>query len=95
ALTLVLIAYCATTPELAFHGSMPRIGFAILFLIVLVTALIGGSRAGLLTTFVALGVSTAMLAIEIRRVRRQRKRITEASQPNARPVIVLGSALAA
>ncbi|MCR2834392.1 O-antigen ligase family protein [Parerythrobacter lacustris] len=95
ALTLVLIAYCATMPELAFHGSMPRIGFAILYLVVLVAALIGGSRAGLLTTLVAVGASLAMLAIEVRRLRRQRRRVSETTESRVSPGLVLGVALAA
>lgn len=95
ALTLVLIAYCATMPELGFVGATPRLGFAVLYIVVLVAALIGGSRAGLLCTLVAVGASVAMLAIEVRRLRRQRGRAIDVGGSKLSPGLVLGAALAA
>ena len=95
ALTLVLIAYCATMPEIGFARSMPRIGFAALYIVVLIAALIGGSRAGLLTTIVALLASAVMLWLELRRAKRRRMRANEPETRLLKPGVVLGVALAA
>ncbi len=94
-LTLVLIAYCATVPEFSFHGSLPRIGFGILYVMILFAALIGASRAGLLTAALALATSLALLWLELRRSKRGRQKELEKSSRVLSPAIILAIAVGA
>lgn len=66
ALTLVAIAYSIAMPEMGFSAALPRIGLGALFLLVLLSALVGGSRAGLLTMVLALLASGFLLWLAVR-----------------------------
>lgn len=54
---LVTIAYFLTNRQFGMVHQFQRLGLGALFLLLLLVALIGGSRAGLLTTIMALGTS--------------------------------------
>lgn len=57
ALSLVIVAHLATDDDLAFRHSWMRAGLGGLFLFLLMVALVGESRAGLLATVLALAAS--------------------------------------
>ncbi|GAA4642107.1 hypothetical protein GCM10023115_03800 [Pontixanthobacter gangjinensis] len=57
AIILVTIAYFATDRQFRIHHQLHRLALGALFLLLLVVALIGGSRAGFLTTILALCTS--------------------------------------
>ncbi|MDN3646959.1 O-antigen ligase family protein [Pontixanthobacter aestiaquae] len=57
AMTLLMIAYVMTSAALAITRPWQRLLLGSLYLLVLLAALIGGSRAGLLTTILAIGAS--------------------------------------
>ncbi len=61
ALTLALITYCAIDPAYEMNRPLERGALAAIFLVVLIAALVGGSRAGFLTTILALSASAVMV----------------------------------
>lgn len=92
ALTLLLIAYALTSQAFAISRPWQRFALAALFLLVLLAALVGGSRAGMLTTLLALGAS-GFLFWNAWRDRGQRSK--RGQTPSVRPAIVLGIVAAA
>ncbi len=86
-LTLVIIAFLATQPEFRFDRAWQKTLLAALFLLVLLAALVGLSRAGLLTTVLALGASA--LLFRIGWAKGHRRRGQGGGQPSIKPVWAL------
>lgn len=85
ALVLVLIAYAAAEQGFGFTTAVARLLLASAFILVLLVALVGQSRAGLLTTILALGSGALMLWLG-RTLPRSR-----AGETGPAPVLVVGA----